>query len=432
MKLSETAISSLADYIGVRGTQPEARYQPFADWKAYRQGMQRWPYRRIVATTVSDRVQLVDGNGKAIDKEYVNYASQDYLGLVSDPRVSAAVTEAVARYGVHSSGSPAFIGRTIPSLQLEQKLSAVTGRERCLLYPTGWAAGFGVISGLARRNDVILLDQLAHNCLQTGAMVSRNVHRFRHNDTDHVEQLLRDVRVESADRGVFLVIESLYSMDSDAPDLARMVALAREYDAIVILDVAHDFGSMGDQGLGLLETIAFDIEPDVIMGSFSKTFASNGGFVLSNETVYTYLSFHSHTQLFSNALSPVQSSAVLTAAEIVFSSEGNELRARLLDNVTALRTGMEEQGFRVSGEPSAIVPVFVGDEMLARITSGLLADAGLLANLVEYPAVPRGTARFRFQVMPTHSEADAREAARVMADAVAQAEMMMGNRVAGD
>lgn len=431
MNTMQAEATSLLDFVQVSGSHPETRYRPFADWIKGRQDNHTLPYRRVIAATVSDRVRLVNEDGTIVEKEYVNYSSQDYLGLVTHPRVSEAAADAVHRYGVHSSGSPALMGRTIPSLQLEERLSAAAGRERCVLFPTGWAAGFGVIAGLARRDDVILLDQLAHNCLQTGAMVSRNIHRFRHNDTAHVEQLLREVRAQSPDRGVFLIIESLYSMDSDTPDLRKMIDLAHEYDAIAIVDVAHDFGAIGEQGLGLLETVAYQADPDIIMGSFSKTFASNGGFVLSSPEIHTYLCYHSHPHLFSNALSPVQASAVLAATEIIFSPEGDSLRARLMDNVLALREAMVEQGFYVGGTPSAIVPVFVGDETVARITSGLLADRGLLANLAEYPVVPRGEARFRFQVMPSHSAADARQAARILAEAVAQAkaqhEQVSGN-----
>jgi 7-keto-8-aminopelargonate synthetase-like enzyme len=319
------------------------------------------------------------------------------------------------------------MGRSKPMLDLADMLCAVSGRERCVLYPTGWAAGYGVFSGLVRRRDTILIDQLAHNCLQAGVQASQNVHRFQHNDADEVERLLRQVRADSADKGVFLILESLYSMDADSPNLSRILTLAREYNAIIILDVAHDFGAMGERGLGLLEQIEYEVEPDVIMGSFSKTFASNGGFVLCSPTIYEYLCYYSPSHLFSNALSPVQASVVLKAAEIVFSDEGQVLRERLMDNVLSLRRAMTAKGFQVGGQPSPIVPVFVGDEMLARFTSGFLTELGLLANLVEFPAVARGMARFRFQVMPGHSAETAETAANIMSAAVQKARGHIAN-----
>lgn len=411
--------NSLLDFVIVKGTRPEERYGPCTEWIRERRRQNTWPYRRVLAGKVSDRVATVDEAQRSNGRDNVNYASQDYLGLVQDPRIHDAAKEAVDRYGVHSSGSPALLGRSRPMLALADKLSAVTGRERCLLYPTGWAAGFGVISGLVRRNDIILMDQLAHNCLQVGAQASsRHVRRFGHNDVCEVERLLMEARAESADQGIFIVIESLYSMDGDSPDLHQMLALAREYEAIIILDVAHDFGAMGGRGLGLLEQVAHDVEPDVIMGSFSKTFASNGGFVLCSPVLYDYLCYYSPSHVFSNALSPVQASVVLQAADIVFSDEGQTLRDRLLENILALRNAMTGCGLEVGGDPSPIVPVFVGDEQLARVTSSHLAERGLLANLVEFPAVARGKARFRFQVMPSHTPQTAAKAAHIMAEAV--------------
>jgi 7-keto-8-aminopelargonate synthetase-like enzyme len=417
-----TRLKSLVDYMNVKGVDPESRYRPFADWLVERRQENTWPYRRILGTQVSDRVTTIDEKRQLLAENNINYASQDYLGLVQDPRIAEAAQEAVARFGVHSSGSPALLGRSQPMLDLADKLCAVTGRERCILYPTGWAAGYGVLAGLIRRRDALLIDQLAHNCLQAGAQASQHVHRFPHNDADEVERLLRQIRAESADKAIFLVIESLYSMDADNPDLPRMVALAREYEAMIVLDVAHDFGAMGRGGLGQLEQITYQVAPDVIMGSFSKTFASNGGFVLCSPSIYEYLCYYSPSHLFSNALSPVQASVALKAAEIVFSDEGHVLRQRLMENVCSLRVGMMAQGFEVGGNPSPIVPVYVGEEVLARFASGYLTDQGLLANLVEFPAVARGKARFRFQVMPSHSAESAEMAARVLHSAVLAAQ----------
>lgn len=419
--------NSLLDFVNVKGTLPQARYGPCAHWVQARCDQNTWPYRRVLTSTVSNQVTASDASGRPIGKECLNYASQDYLGLVGDARIRDAAREAVDRYGVHSSGSPALLGRNEPMLALADKLCAVSGRERCLLYPTGWAAGYGVIAGLANRQDVILMDQFAHNCLQQGAQVSRRVVRFRHNDADEIERLLQKTRADSDSRGIFLVLESLYSMDADSPDLARVVALARHYEAIIILDVAHDFGAMGERGLGLLERVAHDVEPDVIMGSFSKTFASNGGFVLCSPPVHNYLCYFSDTHIFSNALSPVQASVVLRAAQIVFSSEGQQLRRRLMDNVVALRKAMTRQGIEVGGGPSPIVPAFVGEEVVARLASAQLTAQGLLANLVEFPAVPRGRARFRFQVMPGHSAETAETAAMALSAAMQTARAQLAD-----
>lgn len=417
-------LKSAADFVNVKGKDLQTRCEPYARYVDDRRIMATWPYHRALTGTVGPKIDALDDSGHLLAK-CTNYASQDYLGLAQDPRVHQAAKEAINDHGVHSSGSPILLGRHKPMMELENRLCDLFKRERCVLYPSGWAAGFGVIAGLVRQKDVIIIDQLAHNCLFAGSAITNNVHRFRHNDLGHVEELLNQTRMNHPDSGIFVVIESLYSMDADGPDLTAMIRLAHHYDAIVIIDIAHDFGAMGEFGLGLLETVNYAEEPDVIMGSFSKTFASNGGFVMCTREVYEYLGTYSHPRIFSNAFSPVQAAAVLAAVDIVFSPEGDALRSKLMDNILALRQSMGEYGIRVSGNPSPIVPAFVGDETLARVTSGLLTQRGLLANLVEYPAVPVGTARFRFQVMPTHSAEDAQTAVRVLSEAMKAASGMI-------
>jgi 7-keto-8-aminopelargonate synthetase-like enzyme len=209
------------------------------------------------------------------------------------------------------------------------------------------------------------------------------------------------------------MIESLYSMDSDSPDLGAMLDLCERYEAISILDVAHDFGSMGQSGRGLLDTIPGRL-PDVVLGSFSKTFAANGGFAAAKAGVVNYLRYYSPTNLFSNAISPMQTYVADKAFEIAFSEEGHGLRAALHERVLRLRAAMTAHGLHVHGDPSPICPVFVGGEALARLTSKHVFHLGMAANLVEFPAVARGKARFRFQVMANHKMEDMQRAADIM------------------
>lgn len=329
---------------------------------------------------------------------------------------------AIAGFGVHSAGSPVLLGRHQAYRALEAQLCCVLNRERCILYPTGWAAGFGVVTGLVRPGDTVVMDAYAHNCLQVGARsATSSVLLFPHNDMQRLEQTLANARRKNARNGLFIVIESLYSMDADGPDLQQVHQLAKEYGAITILDMAHDFGATGERGLGLLETVPDDQRPDVIMGSFSKTFASNGGFVAASASVHDYLMCNSHPYVFSNALSPMQASVVLQCMDIAFSGEGNHLRHLLMKCILNLRVAMESRGNTVLGDASPIVPVEIGDEATARVTGRLMQERGVLANLVEYPAVPFGKARFRFQVMPTHAPEAIERAADIMTAAHAEA-----------
>jgi 7-keto-8-aminopelargonate synthetase-like enzyme len=206
-------------------------------------------------------------------------------------------------------------------------------------------------------------------------------------------------------------------MHADRPRLAEMIALARKFGAVLILDIAHDFGAMGQHGLGLLETIGSEDAPDVIMGSFSKTFASNGGFVAASQSVKEYLGIFSAPWVFSNALSPIQAGIVLECLDIVFSDTGAELRQHLAANVLALRNQMCRSGFDLGGEPSPIVPIVVGDDRLAGLMFREINAAGLAANLVGFPGVAPGSARFRFQLMSCHTASDIESATRIMTSA---------------
>lgn len=387
---------SLLNYIKVSGKNLPERVAPFNDWVDARRQYSVWPYSRVLMAPALHRTAIADEFGENI-AHGINFASQDYLGLAYRQELKDAAHAAIDKFGVHSAGSPALCGRTSILLALEQTIANILGYESCLIYPTGWAAGFGVVTGLVRETDTVLIDSLCHNCLQEGARhATTHVKKFNHNDLTHLAELLKEERDKNAHSAIFIITESLFSMDSDNPDLNALVQLAIKFEAIVILDAAHDFGAMGKNGRGLVDslTVANWQSHMVIMGSFSKTFAANGGFVACHNEARQYLRYHSSSLLFSNAISPMQTAVVNCAMKIVFSVEGANLRVQLIQNVAALRSAMQQQSFAMAGSPSPIVPVFVGaakdDEATARLTAKYLFQNQLHANLVEYPTVPRG------------------------------------------
>src|SRR6185503_18715267 len=194
------------------------------------------------------------------------------------------------------------------------------------------------------------------------------------------------------------------SMDSDSPDLFRLQGLCREFDAVLMVDVAHDLGASGPGGTGQIGIQKMLGEVDLVMGSFSKAFASNGGFLASHRrSIKQFLGVFGPTHMFSNALSPLQVGVANAALQIVRSREGDQLRRQSAYNVNRLRDSFAARGVTCLGQPSNVVPVSVGDEIVAKYMSGLLESRGLLSNMVEFPAVPRGKSRFRFQVMATHT-----------------------------
>jgi 7-keto-8-aminopelargonate synthetase-like enzyme len=403
---------SLRDYRVPQGNDLLARVEDFFQWQDLRRRNGLWPYSR--STEVGPRPVCAARDDRGHKMSGVNFASQDYLSLSSHPAIKAAAQEAIEEYGVHSAGSPAFVGNTRYSIALERKISQFLDMEHTVLFPTGFAAGFGVIKGLVRSSDHIVMDSLAHACLQDGAAAAtKNVYLHRHLELDSARRWLKRIRAKDTENGILVVTEGLFSMDSDSPDIAAMQELCREYRATLMVDVAHDFGCLGQDGRGHIGMQKMLGKVDIVMGSFSKTFASNGGFVASkSRAVREYLRYFSTPGTFSNALSPVQAGVVLKAFEIIESDEGRILRADLMRNIVSLRGHLQQAGLEVYGDPSAIVSVKVGTESLARLASRRLPELGLIANLVEFPAVAKGAARFRLQVMAKHTEENVQDAAQ--------------------
>jgi 7-keto-8-aminopelargonate synthetase-like enzyme len=412
---------SMRDFRVPGGADLLRRVEGFYRWQDTRRQSGLWPFSRSTQTGVGASVAASDDRGHRMNG--VNFASQDYLSLASHPAIKATALEAIQRYGVHSAGSPALVGNTTHSVALERKIAEFLGMEEAVLFPTGWAAGYGVIRGLVRSADHIVMDTLSHACLQEGAnAATRNIYQFRHLDTDHCRHWLSEIRAKDAENAILVVTEGLFSMDSDTPNIVALQELCREYNATLVVDVAHDLGALGEDGRGHIGLQGMIGKVDLVMGSFSKTFASNGGFVACrNRAVKEYLRFYAPSTTFSNALSQAQAAVALKAFEIVESQEGMWLRAALMRNVLDLRASLRRNGLDYYGDPSAIVAVKMGAEGLARLVSRRLPEIGLLANLVEYPAVAKGAARFRMQVMAGHTAQNIADAVERMAGAVAGA-----------
>ena len=397
---------SMRDFRYLPGSDLLDRVNGFYQWQELRRETGLWPLGR--STESGPRSKCVARTDEGVRFEGINFASQDYLSLSAHPAVSETAIETIKEFGVHSAGSPALVGNTSLSLALERKIGEFLGMDQVTLFPTGWAAGFGVVKGLVRPSDHIVMDALSHACLQEGAQAStRNIHLFRHNNLDSAREKLAAIRAKDTDNGILVITESLFSMDSDTPDIAQLQELAHEFGATLMVDVAHDLGCLGPDGRGHIGLQSMIGKIDVVMGSFSKTFASNGGFVATKQrSVKEYLKYYSSPCTFSNALSPTQAAIVLKAFEIVDSEEGATLRAGLMNNIRFLRELLHGTGFETYGDPSPIVCVKMGSEGLARLVARQLPDMGLLSNLVEFPAVPKGQARFRMQVMAGHTSRD--------------------------
>lgn len=412
---------SMRDFRHARGANLLDRVNAFFEWQERRRAAGVWPLGRSTEHGARNRCGARTDTGEFF--EGVNFASQDYLSLNTNPRILDAGVEAMKRFGVHSAGSPALVGNTSLSLELENRVAEFLGYEHVALFPTGWAAGFGAIKGLVRASDHVVIDALSHACLQDGAQAATSsIHLFRHNSVEGAREKLAKIRSKDTENGILLVTESLFSMDSDTPDIAALQEAANEYGATLMVDVAHDLGNIGPTGRGFLELQDMLGKVDVVMGSFSKTFASNGGFVAARgRSVKEYLRYFSSPNTFSNALSPASAAIINEAFAIIDSEEGAQLRQSMMTNVRMLRSLLNGCGLEVYGDPSAIVCVKMGTEALARLVARRLPSMGMLANLVEFPAVPKGQARFRLQVMAKHTQPDIFDGVYRLSTAVANA-----------
>ncbi|WP_327725110.1 aminotransferase class I/II-fold pyridoxal phosphate-dependent enzyme [Streptomyces europaeiscabiei] len=406
----------------VSGPDLTTRNDAYLAWQQYREQAELWPYFRRYDTSLTPRATAVSDRG--VVTHGPNFGGQDYLSLTAHPAVLDAAHQALRDYGPITAGSPALGGANPLSKALEVGLAEALRTEHVMLFPTGWAAGFGTIRSLMHRRDHILLDRLAHDSLRQGAAASgATVEFFRHLDNDAVRRHLSGIRATDTKNAILVVTEGVFSMDSDTPHLAELVALCREYDAKLLVDVAHDFGAMGEHGGGQPEVYGVLGEVDFVVGAFSKSFATTGGFMATNsESAREFVRMFGGPQTFSSAITPVQTAVALAALGIIRSTEGARRRDAVIRNAGRLREGLTVRALEVMGDVVCpVVPVLIGSTATGRVASGLIARAGLIAHLVEQPAVASDAARFRMQVMAEHGDGDIDTAIDILDTCIRQA-----------
>ena len=416
---------SFADFVRLSGKNLDLRTQGYHEWRRNRLEQGVWPFSTQLQSTPGPEATVIDAAGTK--RTGLNFASYDYLGLSTHTEVRAAAIEAINRYGMHTAGAPILQGNSPLSWRLQEAIAEMLGLPHVVLFPTGWTAGYGVITALIRTKDHVVLDQYAHNCCVQGAMAAtHNVHRVRHLSTDAFVRQLRRIRATDAENAILVVTEGIFSMNGDSPDLEALQSACREYEATLLVDVAHDLGAVGPGGAGIVGLQGLLGKVDLVIGSFSKVFAANGGFAATSSTAISeYLRAAAPSRTFSNAISPPQCAAVLKAVEIVRSAEGDLLREKVSHVAQVLRETLATSGVVCLGKPGPLVPVLLGREAVGRITAALCFDGGVLANLIEYPAVSVGACRLRMQVMATHTSAQAQQAAAVIGWACRFAEQLL-------
>lgn len=256
------------DYHDVTNPDVQNRWLPLLDWLDARLENSLDPYSKYTVGTIAPECAAFDRRGRPLSG--VNLASQDYLNLASHPKVLSIARQAITDWGIHSAGSAALMGLTELTVRLEKRIAKFLQMEDATIFPTGWGAGYGAIRTLITPNDHIVIDVLAHACLQEAATVSTpNVHRFPHCSNSAVERRLKRIRTKDKTSGILVVTETVFSMDSDSPDISELQALCDEYNATLFVDVAHDLGAMGETGRGVLEIQNMVGSVDIVMGAFS-------------------------------------------------------------------------------------------------------------------------------------------------------------------
>ena len=356
------------------------------------QAMGLYPYF-IAIQESEDTVVKIDGKTK------VMMGSNNYLGLTHHPKVLEAAEAALHKYGSGCTGSRFLNGTLDLHEKLEAALAEFIGKESCLVFSTGYQANLGLVSGLVGRGETVFLDKLDHASIVDGAKLSQGeVMRFNHGDLVGLERKLGQ---SDRSKGAMIVVDGVFSMEGDIADLPKLLAVAHKHNAALAVDDAHSIGVLGPSGAGTADHHGVTAEVDLIVGTFSKSLASIGGYVAGDEYVIHYLKHHCRPLIFTAALPASNTAGVLTALEILRSEP--ERRECLWNNTRRLQQGLRKLGYDIGETETPIIPVLIGPLEKTFVFWRKLFDAGVFTNPVVPPAVPPSQCRLRASLMATHT-----------------------------
>jgi 8-amino-7-oxononanoate synthase len=362
-----------------------------------------YPYFTPISENEATEV-VIDG------QRLVMVGSNNYLGLTQDERVKEAAIKAVERYGSGCTGSRFLNGTLDLHVELEDRLAKFVRKESAITFSTGFQVNLGVIATLVGKSDLVLTDRENHACIFDGCRLSYGrVLKYKHNDMEDLERLLSENPLE---QGKLIVTDGVFSMRGDLCNLPRIVELAKKYNARVMVDDAHSLGVFGDNGRGTAEHFGLEDEVDLIMGTFSKSLASLGGFVAGKEEVIHFVKHHARALMFSAAITPASSASALAALDVL--EKEPERRVRLWENASRVRDAFTAIGLDTAGTESVIVPVKVGEDVETFRFWKAVFEAGVFTNPVITPAVPPGEGLIRTSYMATHTNDELDRVVEVM------------------
>lgn len=352
-----------------------------------------YPFFRTLEGSRGNNVQFAG-------QELVMMGSNNYMGLTHDPRVIEAAVEATRKWGTGCTGSRLLNGNLSLHEELEAALADFLGFEACMVYAAGFMANQGAIGGIAGQGEYIFSDEENHACIIEGCKLSKaKTLVFRHNDMEHLEKLLQSVPLEA---GKLIITDGVFSMTGHVAQYDKIYALSRKYNARTYIDDAHGLGVVGKGGRGTASH--FNLPVDMLMGTFSKTLASQGGYIAASKEVIDWLRHKARTFWFSAGLAPACAAAALKALELL--REEPDRVTRCQENAAYLKMRFDEIGFNTMGTETCVVPVFIGSDEASLYVCQELLKLGVFTTPVVYPAVPRGHSLIRCSVMATHTKQD--------------------------
>ena len=352
-----------------------------------------YPYFKVVESQQGPEA-IVDG------RQMVMLGSNNYLGLTDHPKVKEATINAVKVFGTGCTGSRYLNGTLSLHEEAELRLAKFMQREGVLLFSTGYQTNLGTISALVGKGEFVITDRQDHASIVDGCRLSfGKTLKFRHNDAPDLERILQHL---GPDAGKLVVVDGVFSMEGSLTRLPEIVQLCKTHQAVLMVDDAHSLGVLGENGRGTAEYFALEHSVDIVMGTFSKSFASMGGFIATDLQTIDYIKHHSRPLIFSASMAPATVATVLAALDIV--EHEPERRERLWRNAAYWRHGLQELGFNTGQSETPIVPVILGDDMLTFQFWKALFDQGIFTNAAVSPAVAPGSALLRTSVIATHTQ----------------------------
>lgn len=377
-----------------------------------------YPYFKAIESEQDTEVSI---NGK----KALMFGSNSYLGLTGHPKIKEASVKAIEKYGSGCVGSRFLNGTLDIHIELENKLAEFVGKEDALIFSTGYQTNLGTVAAIAGRNDYLILDELDHASIIDGSRLSfAKQLKFKHNDMHSLEQILNKIPYDELK---LIVVDAVFSMEGDIAKLPEIVGLAKRYNASIMVDEAHSLGVLGKNGSGLVSQCGLVNEVDIIMGTFSKSFGTMGGFIAADKTIIEFLKHNARSLMFSASMTPASTAGVLAALEIM-KTEPERIN-KLWDITYYAISQFKTYGFDVGNTETPIIPIYIRDDIKTFKFTKFLAEEGVFVNPVVSPATSSETSLIRFSLMATHTKEQIDSAIKKMLKAAKSVNLQLNSHL---